>query len=198
MPNNLRKHIGGLCAVLWLFTAVASVEAQRVTLAGRVSETVALSVAPNSSLGDVDVNVVGSGSTVRVTLSGKGADAGVIRVPLLVRSNSGFKIAGNFESNTAALAQVSVVNVRATGRLVSPEAVNNLEIPPQFDWRGRRENLLSQNLDRPGPFNLLSGPRVSLGGTLNSPNNALQITLLIRIKPDSVRGWLAHLTFSNY
>jgi hypothetical protein len=198
MPGYLCKHIGGLCAVLWLFTAAVSVEAQTVTLAGRVSETVALSIAPNSSLGDVDVNVVGSGSSVRITLSGKGADSGVIRVPLLVRSNSSFKISGVFESNTAALTQIAVVNVRATGRLVSPEAVNNLEIPPQFDRRGRQEILGPASLSLPGPFTLLSGPRVSLGGTLNSANNALQITLLIRVKPNSVRGWLAHLTFSDH
>jgi len=106
-------------------------------------------------------------------------------VPLIVRSNTSFKISGIFESNTALLSQLSVLNVRATGRLVSPEAVN-LKLPDRSD----RQEL--QN-----PFFVLSGPRVSLGGTLNSPNNALQITLLIRLKPESVGGWLAHLTLFN-
>ena len=95
----------------------------------------------------------------------------------MVRSNTSFKISGMFESKTAQLTQLSVIDVRATGRLVSPEAINNLEIPEQSDLQG---------LD--GPFRVLSGPRVSLGGTLHSPTNALQITLLLRIKPESVAG----------
>jgi hypothetical protein len=40
---------------------------------------------------------------------------------------------------------------------------------------------------------ILSGPRVSLGGTLQSPNNALQVTVLIRLKP-SVQGAPMHVT----
>jgi len=44
---------------------------------------------------------------------------------------------------------------------------------------------------------VLSGPRISLGGTLNSPNNALQVTLLIRIKPLTVSGWMGHLTLAG-
>lgn len=158
-------------------------EAQTVKLTATVSETVALSVAQDWTESDVQVVSSTNGNTVRMTLSGKSAGPAVIRVPLLVRSNSGFKISGKFESTTAQLAQLSVMDVRATGRLVSPEVINNLQIRPEFDLSS--------------PFVLLSGPRVSLGGTLNSPNNALQITLLIHVKSDSVGGWLAHLTFFN-
>lgn len=161
----------------------ASVEAQTVTATGRVSGTVALSIPPNSIHGAVDVNVVSSGGTVRMTLSGTGAKSPVIRVPLLVRSNIAFRISASFESKTAELTHLSVVDVRPTGRLVSPEAINNLEIPEQFDLQG--------------PFVVASGPRVSLGGTLQSPNNALQITLFIRMKPQPTSDWLVHLTFFN-
>lgn len=183
-PNYRRLFT--LIAVVLVLPAIA--EAQTVTLTGRVSEIVALSIAPESVAQEwieSDVQVVSSSSrnTVRLTLSGKSAGSPVIRVRLLVRSNSGFKIWGKFESTTAQLAQLSVMDVRATGRLVAPEVINNLQIRPEFDLSG--------------PFVLLSGPRVSLGGTLNSPNNALQITLLIRVKSDSVGGWLAHLTFFN-
>ena len=184
MLNGLCKLLGGLCALLWLFTV--TVEAQTVTLHSRVSETVALSVSPNTIHGETQVNVVSSGTTVRMTLSGNGANPAVIRVPLRVRSNTSFKIAGVFESKAAQLIQLSVIDVRATGRLVSPEAVNNLEMLEQSDLQGLN-----------GPFNVLSGPRVSIGGTLNSPTNALQITLLLRIKPESTGEWLAHLTFLN-
>lgn len=167
-----------------VFLVPANVEAQTVRATGKVSGTVALSIPPHSIHGNVDVNVVSSGSTVRMTLSGKGGKSPVIRVPLMVRSNIGFKISATFESNTAELSQLSVVDVRATGRLVSSEAINNLEIPEQLDLQE--------------PFLVASGPRVSLGGTLQSPNNALQITLFICMKPQPTRDWLVHLTFFNH
>ena len=186
---DLCQHIRRLCALLCLFTVVllvrADVEAQTVTATGKVSEIVALSVGP-SIHGNVDVDIV-SGSTVRMTLSGTRANPTVIRVPLMVRSNTSFKISGIFESTTAQLTQLSVINVRAMGRLVSPEAVNNVEIQEQTELQ-----------DLEGPFLVLSGPRVSVGGTLNSSNNALQITLLIRVKPQPTRDWLVHLTFFNH
>src|SRR4029450_12050816 len=151
-------------------------EAQTVTMHGSVSETVALSVAPHSIEGDVDANVLSSGGTVRMTLSGNSATSQVIRVPLIVRSNSSFRISASFESNTAHLAQLSVVDVRAMGRLVSTEAVKNLEIPEHLDFEGV------------SGFLVASGPRVSTGGTLQSPNNALQITLRVRVNPQPQPG----------
>ena len=181
MPSDLCLRLCSLCAFLWLFTV--TVEAQTVTIKGTVSETVALSVPPNSTHGETHLNVLSSGNIVRLTLAGNGS---VIRVPLMVRSNTKFKISGIFESNTAQLTQLSVIDVRATGRLVSPEAVNNLE---------KHEFSEVQGLN--GPFAVLSGPRVSIGGTLNSPTNALQVTLLLRIKPESSRDWLVHLTLFN-
>ena len=166
-----------------VFLACASVEAQTsVTLKGTVSETVALSVAPTFTDGNVEV--VSSGSnTVRVTLSGNDARSQVIRVPLLVRSNSNFKISALFESQTAELAQLLVTDVHATGNLVSPQIVKSLD---------KRET----DRDTSRPMLVLSGPRISLGGTLNSPGHALKVTVLIHLKPQQrVSGWLVHLRF---
>jgi hypothetical protein len=115
---------------------------------------------------------------MRLTLSSTDLESSEIRVPLLVRSNSGFKISAVVESQTAGLTHLSVIDVRATGRLVSPGVVNAIAV--------RRED----NVEVSRPLLLLSGPRVSLGGRLNSPVNALQVTLLIRMKPQSA----AHLT----
>ena len=156
-----------------VFVLPAGVEAQtgRVALKATVSETVTLSVAPTFSQSNVDV-VSSGGNTVRITLSG---DDPVIRVPLLVRSNTSFKISAVFDSE---LGELSVVDVHATGNLVSPQAVNGLNVPPKSDL-----NLVA------------SGPRVSLGGTLDSPNNALQITLLIRLNSQPPLGSPVQLTF---
>lgn len=151
----------------------AGVKAQNsVTLTATVSEIVTLS-GPDST---------GSGNTVRITVSA--SDSPVIRVPLLVRSNSGFKITAVVESQTAGLSELSVADVRATGRLVSPQSVNAIQI----------ERIVDPDMSQ--PLFVASGPRVSLGGTLNSPNNALQITVLIRLKPEPSRESPIHLTFA--
>ena len=152
-----------------------AVKAQNsVTVKATVSETVALSVAPNS------IGAVSNGNTVRVTLSG--TDSPDIRVPLLVRSNTAFKITAVFDSQTAGVSELSVTDVRATGRLVSPQVVNGLQVKPQLDP------------DTSQPLLVVSGPRVSLGGTLYSPNNAVQITVLIRLKPELPLASPIHLT----
>jgi hypothetical protein len=171
--------------VIGVLLVPACVEAQTVTANATVSETVALSVLPNFNRNNIDVDVVSSGRTVRMTLAGNPGKSPVIRVPLIVRSNSSFRISAAVESTTAELTHLSVIDVRATGSLVSPEAISEFEIAPQFDLTS-------------DPLLVLSGPRVSLGGTLTSPNNALQITLLIRLKPQPGRDWLVHITFSAY
>ena|SRR5215213_3328307 len=164
---RLRCRLLTLVAVL----VPAGVEAQSsVTMKATVSDTVALSVLPNS----IDANVVSSSNTVRITLSG--TDAPVIRVPLIVRSNSGFKISAIFKSKTAVLSELSVEDLRATGRLVSPQIVAAVHVEMQVDP------------DTSQPLLVASGPRISLGGTLHSPNNALQITVLVRLSPQAAHG----------
>lgn len=172
----------------------ASVEAQTssVRLQGAVSETVALSVLPILIDDNVAAGVVSSGNTVRITLSGAANDA-VIRVPLLVRSNSGFRVSAAVESQTAALTQLSIADIHATGSLVSPQAIGQLNVPQPFNLRGLPESPTWLDLSR--PVLVLTGPRVSLGGTLDSANNALQVTVLIHLRPQSTGQWLVHLTF---
>ena len=172
-----------LIAVLFLVPVCLHAQTGSVRLQGNVSETVALSVLPNFTQKNVDVNVVSSGGMVRMTLSSTAAEFPVLRVPLLVRSNSGFKISAAFESQTAVLTHLSVIEARPTGSLVSPEVVNAL-VMPEVDVNASQ------------PWLVLSGPRVSLGGTLQSPNNALQVTLLIRMRPQPGRGSVVQLTFT--
>src|SRR6185503_3931787 len=109
--------------------------------------------------------------------------------------NSGFSISAVADS--AVVTQLSVVEVRATGPLVSPAAINQLNVPQQFDLRVSNENK-SPALSPPDlsqPLLVASGPRISLGGTLHSSNNALEITVLIRLKPGLPREPSVHLTF---
>jgi hypothetical protein len=170
-----------LIAVVVLFAGTSVAAQSSVTLTASVSETVALSVAPNFSSDNMQV-VSSSGNTVQITLSGTDAKSSVIRVPLLVRSNSAFIISARFESQTAELEQLMVTDAHATGNLVAPQLVNSLDNRRDFDG------------DTARPWLVLSGPRISRGGTLASPNNALKVTLLIHLKPQTVSGWMVHLT----
>lgn len=149
----------------------AGVKAQNsVIMKATVSEAVTLSVSSTSKPSNI----------VSLTLSG---DDQIVRVPLLIRSNTSFKISAIFESKTAVLSELSVEDVRATGTLVSPQVVNALDLKSYVDPD------LSQ------PLLVLTGPRVSLGGTLNSPNNALQVTIILRLKPEPQREPI-HLTLA--
>jgi hypothetical protein len=106
------RHVFTLMALMLVVSA--SVEAQTsVTLTTTVSETVTLSVPPTFT--EKNVEVVSSGpNTVHLTLSGNDVGAPIIRVPLLVRSNSSFKISASFESTTAELSQLFVSDSHAT------------------------------------------------------------------------------------
>jgi len=191
------QHVFTLTAVLLFVPAGLKAQTGRVSVSATVSETVFLSVLPNSTHSNVETDVMSNGNTVRIMLSSAQTDPPVVRVPLLVRSNSSFKISAEVESATAELAQLSVLDVRATGTLVSPHAIGELNVPRQFDLRGLKESASSAPnlLDDARPLLVVSGPRVSLGGTLDSPNNALQVTVLIRLKPQSAHASSIHLKF---
>ena len=69
----------------------AGVKAQSsVTMKGTVSETVTLSVSSTSAPSNMQV-VSRGGNAVEITLSGNDPASQIIRVPLLVRSNSALK-----------------------------------------------------------------------------------------------------------
>jgi hypothetical protein len=195
-PKPSRLNFACICALIapvFFLPVCAKAQTGSVTLTGVVSETVALSVLPNSIDGNVVTHVVQSGNTVTVVVSGENATHAEFRVPLLVRSNSGFKISAVVEPGTAKMTQFSIVDVRGTGPLVSPAAINEV--------MGRRlevtkEVSASTDKDLTGQTVIASGPRVSLGGTLNSPNNALQIMVLIRLEPSSAPGQLVRLSFA--
>lgn len=175
----------------------ASVMAQagHVSLKGTVSETVVLSVPPGLIPGKVATEATRSGNSLRLTLTSGDAESSIIRVPLLVRSNTGFRVSAVFESDNATLAQLSVIDVHPTGNLVSSRAVNLVNLTPRFDLPDSDKGSQTSRMSVSQPAFVLSGPRISLGGTLDSPNNALQLTLLIRLQPQPAQTWVIHLTF---
>ena len=188
------RLVFGVIAVMVLMSGRTVAQNAGVVLNGVVSGTVALSVPRILPPNTIKTDVVSTGNRVDITFSTAAKD-GVIRLPLLVRSNCGFKITGVFESNSAVVTQVVITSVQATGPLVSRQAVRDIRIARRFDARGPEEKVFPGSV---GPelsdsLPVLSGPRISLGGTLDSPGNALEIVLLIRLQPESAPA-TSHLT----
>jgi len=180
------RVVFGVIVVMVLMSARTVAQNAGVVLNGGVSETVALSVPRILPPNTIKTDVVSTGNRVDVTFSSADKN-GVIRLPLLVRSNCGFKITGVFESNSAVVTQVVITSVQATGPLVSRQAVRDIRLARRSDTRGPEEKVLpgSVALELSESLPVLSGPRISLGGTLDSPGNALEIVLLINLKSAS-------------
>jgi hypothetical protein len=180
------RVVFGVIVVMVLTSARTAAQNAGVVLNGGVSETVALSVPRILPPNTIKTDVVSTGNRVDITFSS--ADkGGLIRLPLLVRSNCGFKITGVSESNSAVVTQVVITSVQATGPLVSRQAIRDIKIARRSDTRGPEEKVFpgSVAVGLSETLPVLSGPRISLGGTLDSPGNALEIVLLINLKSAS-------------
>ena len=188
------RVVFGVIAVMVLMSARAVAQNAGVVLNGAVSETVTLSVPRILPPGTIKTDVVNTGSNrVDVTFSSTDKN-GVIRLPLLVRSNCGFKLTAVLNSNAAVVTQVVITSLQPTGPLVSRQAVRDVKIARRFDARGPEERVSGPvGLELSQSLLVLSGPRISLGGTLDSPGNALEIVVLIHLKSDSGPA-TSHLT----
>jgi hypothetical protein len=171
-----------------------------VTVKANVSETVALSVSPNSPQDNVQIDAHSDLKALTLTLSGSGPDVVTVRVPILIRSNIDYVISSLVQSQAVSLANFAVLDARPTGRFVARDAIANLNVARELDSRTTNGTIQTASL----PLNLsssltiLSGPRVSLAGTLSSADNALEVTFLITVKPDAgADSWLLRLTLSG-
>lgn len=180
------------------------VHAQRtlgsVTLKANVSETVALSVSPSLLHDNLRVDSHGDVKSLTLTLSGSAPDVVSIRVPILIRSNTGYKISAQVQSQAAKLTNFAVLDAHPTGRFVAPDGFANLTVARELDSRDKNGNfqVASSPLNLISPVAILNGPRISLAGTLNSADNALEVMLLIVVRPDAgADRWLLRLTLSG-
>src|SRR6476646_1369493 len=94
------RFVLGVIGLTVLLSTQTIAQNAGVVLHGGVSETVALSVPRILPSNTIKTDVVSTGNRIDLTFSSADKD-GVIRLPLLVRSNCGFKITGVFESNSA-------------------------------------------------------------------------------------------------
>jgi hypothetical protein len=83
---------------------------------------------------------------------------------------------------------------------VSADAIANLEMGQALNRRTTDGTIqtVSLPLNVSSPLEILSGPRISLSGTLNSADNALEVILLFTVKPDvGAENWFLRLTLSG-
>jgi len=167
-----------------------------VTINASVSETVALSVGQPFAENNVRIESHGAGKTLGLTLSGSSTDVMAVRVPILIRSNTSYRISALVQSQTATLVNFAVIGARSTGRFAAINAVASLDVARELDSlspNGRMQTpFMPLNLS--SSFSILSGLRVSLAGTLSSMDNALEVTVLIAAKPAAgADDWTLHL-----
>jgi hypothetical protein len=167
-----------------------------VTINARVSETVAISVGEAFAENNVRIESHGAGKTLGLTLSGSSTDVVAVRVPILIRSNTSYGISALVQSQAATLVNFAVIGARPTGRFAAMDAVASLNVARELDSRGTNGMIQTafMPLNLSSSFSILSGPRVSLAGTLSSIDNALEVTLLIAAKPEAnADEWTLHL-----
>jgi hypothetical protein len=178
-----------LTAVLCLAcVARAQTGGGSVRMSGGVSETVVLSVPQGAGASGVLVTSSRNADrSLTVTLSGTSRGLTEVRIPVQIRSNAGYRLFAAAKSGGSNLSSLLVVEARPTGSLVTPDAAEAINVAATFDGRrGVGNPALPANLNRPSlsaPSELLSGPRVSTGGTLQSPHNALEVTMSVAVEP---------------
>ncbi|HLM57028.1 MAG TPA: hypothetical protein VK422_12995 [Pyrinomonadaceae bacterium] len=164
--------------------------AQTVTLRGQVSAVVHVSADEAGAQGDgawVSVTDVDA-STIAVTISGSGGEARV-SLPVKLRSNVGYVLLASNVSKDEVDVRLRVAEVKATGRFVHAKALETLRPGEPASFLALRHNAR--------PATVLSGPPISKAGTLTSPDNAIEVVLIVELPPRAGRGqWSTRLTLS--
>ncbi|HJQ31490.1 MAG TPA: hypothetical protein VJ866_04910 [Pyrinomonadaceae bacterium] len=171
-----------------------------VRMSGGVSEFATLSIPRNAEASDngVRVNISrNADQSLTVTINGETRWPTEVRIPVQIRSNAAYSLSAAALFAGSDLKSLSVVGVRPTGNLVDPLAVENLSVAATFGAAPGVNNLTHAGGPNLFSSELLSGPRVSLGGTLESPQNALEVTLSLTIEPRGAgQAWTFELLLS--
>ncbi len=172
-----------------------------VRMSGGVSETVVLSIPQGSAPPGVLVSTSrNADQSLTVNISGATRDLTELRIPVQIRSNTAYSLSAAAKAAGSNLSSLLVVNARPTGPLAAPGAAEAVSVAAAFDGRGGANQLTVAGGDRPNLSalsELLSGPRVSLGGTLQSPQNALEVVLSLTVEPQADgQSWTVELLLS--
>jgi hypothetical protein len=110
-----------------------------VKMSGAVSKTVALSVPQGAEAANANVRVntsLNADQSLTVTLYGTTRELTEVRVPVQIRSNTGYRLFVTAKAGGPTLSNLLVVGARPTGKLVAPEAPEAVSVARVFDGRG--------------------------------------------------------------
>jgi hypothetical protein len=199
---SLRGFSLSLLTMLCLAGVARAQAGASVKISGGVSATVALSIPQEAAPSGTRVNSSQNADrSLTVIISGATRDFTVVRIPVQIRSNTGYKLFAKEGVGGSKLSSLLVVGARLTGVLAAPGAAEEISVTATFDGRRGTDNSTPPGgLNRPGLSalsELLSGPRVSLGGTLQSPHNALEVVLSVTVEPQAgSQDWTVELLLS--
>lgn len=189
-----------------LFVALASLplRAQQargsVTMTGQVSAVAAVAAKSTARVlkGDAQVSAEAAGAhEVILSLSGPRGGETQIEIPIQLRSNVAFALTASWTARGGTLSALSVVEIHAAGAFVHPGAAKLVEVPPTFDGRPGAHARQRTGPELSSPAIVLTGPPISMSGTLNSPGNMLEVVLRVVLKAhDPESGWNAELKVS--
>lgn len=192
-PMNCVRNLYCWIALVALLAAfglpvLAQAQTGAVSVRGTVSEVVAISASPNLAVSIAMINNASDRRSLTLELTGSGAEVQTVRLPILIRSNSSYSISSLVRSESVASVILAPIDARATGRFVASDAAANVVSTNPGG---------STRLDLSAPTSIFRGSRVSLAGTLDSPENAVEVTLLVTVRPEAkTDGWRLHLTLS--
>lgn len=182
--NRLKSYTFVSIVATLAFVSVTARAQSSISIKAGVSETVSLAVAPHLLLGQAFIDTASDRKTVTISCSGSGQRETTLRIPLLIRSNSGYVLSA-LTRTKAVSANVVITEARATGRFVASDALGRLDI------------VSVRPADLATPFSILRGTRISLAGTLDSPDNAVEVILLIDLRPEAkAETWQTQVTIS--
>jgi hypothetical protein len=172
-----------------------------VRMTGGVSETVALSIRQAAEAPGVLVTASRNADhSLTVNIYGNTRDLTEVRIPVQIRSNTGYRLSAAAKAGGANLSSLLVVGAHPTGTFVAAGAAEAVSVAAAFDGRGGANHSNVGGANRPNlsaPSELLSGPRVSTGGTLQSPQNALEVVLSMTVGPQADgQSWTVELLLS--
>ena len=200
---HLVKHACQIAA----FVALASLplRAQQaggaVTMTGRVSGVAAVSATSDSKVikGDARVSAGGAGAQgLILSFSGRCGGETLVEFPVQLRSNVDFDLNVSGTASGATLSGLYVTEVGRAGAFVHPGAEAGVEVSPMFDGRAGTGAPQRGGLKLSSPAPILTGPPISMSGTLDSPGNMILVVLrIVLTASDCEKDWDALLKFST-
>jgi hypothetical protein len=171
-----------------------------VTVKGQVSAIAAVSAGSVTRVvkGEAELSAEAVGAQMLVlSLSGTRGGQTEIEIPVQLRSNADFALTASCATRGTALSALHVVEVGGAGAFVYPGAAARVEVASMFDGRPGTRAPGSGRPELSTPVTILTGPPVSLRGTLNSPGNMIEVVLrVVLTAPNSGDGWHAELKVS--